>query len=669
MRCPYCGNDVPDEFRFCSRCGNQLPPPMIVDPEPPKKKKTGLIIGLSIGGVILIAAIVLAVLSLTGKIDLFSFLQKAPEIETVRVNLNNYLSADFSGFDGQGTCAVTFDEESFVKDFAGKIVNTEEFLEEWKANKSKDAEESKAPEDKWVKALLKEISFDASPLTDLKNSDTVTITWNCKPKELEEKYNIRLVSSDTVFTVEGLSSIIAIDPFEKVVVTFEGISPNVTASFDLSGVDEALKKTVYHPDKTANLKNGDIITVTIEDYDEEAMKAAYGKILSTTTKEYVVDVPSSYVADASELAGLDYSALDIAAETYFNDYREDIALTNFTVDSFTRTSSYLMTYAGDPTYISSISVNNVLLVFYEVILSTEHTPYVHSDYQGTYSAGSLTYRYRLYYPVYINNLTVTNGSLDVPVESISSYTNPDTFFSIGYVCTGTENEDILLQCITGPNPNYRTIDLATGEVLEATSTDAYDFSMPDDVDYYSTLPTIPPDAAAITLPSVNTALPDSTYFSAGTADLAFHGYTITYPTVALTLPAEVFTNTDVDVMYYWDDMVLFGISYVSFDLATIADRHSEIRDWAIDSLVGGDGISFDIYQYQEVTNPNGVRMDIARVKVQGNSNYPEEGGTFAFIYDDSNKSLVVVYIAVMSPSDDTLEYSADFAAILNSIKK
>ena len=122
-------------------------------------------------------------------------------------------------------------------------------------------------------------------------------------------------------------------------------------------------------------------------------------------------------------------------------------------------------------------------------------------------------------------------------------------------------------------------------------------------------------------------------------------------------------------MYYWDDMVLFGISYVSFDLATIADRHSEIRDWAIDSLVGGDGISFDIYQYQEVTNPNGVRMDIARVKVQGNSNYPEEGGTFAFIYDDSNKSLVVVYIAVMSPSDDTLEYSADFAAILNSIKK
>ena len=97
MRCPFCGNDVPDQFKFCSRCGNQLPAPMIVEQEPPKKKKTGLIVGLSIGGVILLAAITLVVLSLTGVFDIFRFLQKPPEIETVRVNLNNYLSADFSG--------------------------------------------------------------------------------------------------------------------------------------------------------------------------------------------------------------------------------------------------------------------------------------------------------------------------------------------------------------------------------------------------------------------------------------------------------------------------------------------------------------------------------------------------------------------------------------------
>ena len=54
MRCPFCGNDVPDEFKFCSRCGNQLPAPMIVDPEPPKKKKTGLIAAI-------IAVVIIAV--------------------------------------------------------------------------------------------------------------------------------------------------------------------------------------------------------------------------------------------------------------------------------------------------------------------------------------------------------------------------------------------------------------------------------------------------------------------------------------------------------------------------------------------------------------------------------------------------------------------------------
>ena len=672
MRCPFCGNDVPDEFKFCSRCGNQLPAPMIVDPEPPKKKKTGLVIGLSIGGVILVAAIVLAILSYTGTIDLFNFLQKPPEIETVRVNLNNYLSASFSGYEGQGTAEVTFDEESFVKDFAGKIVVIEDFLEEAKIRKPKEEEEEeKAPDERGVKALLKEISFEASPLTDLKNSDTITVTWNIKPEELEEVYNIHLVSSDTVFTVEGLTLIAEIDPFDGVVITYEGVSPNVTASFTLAGVDESCKSIIFAPDKTTHLKNGDIITVTITNYDEEAMKAEFGKVLTTTTKQYTVEAPSSYVMDVSELSGLDLSVFDSYSHPFFTDYWSQIAITDLTENYFTNVGTYFLTNQS-PLPESGEYNFNALFSIYEVHATYSYTPFVDTSYAGIYSAAPVNQEYHFYYATFVPDLIVTDGVVQIPYDKMDDYTRT-VEFQMGYLSNGGGSKEELLAEITANNPGFKAVELTTGEIIEAVSADQTLICSQSQVDTpYIPVSPVPPAAAEISLPMLNSALPSAAHFSEGTTELTFHGYTFSHPASTVVYPAEAFTQAENDQLYYWDDYtVLLRETYLVYDIDSIATVHSLIRDSAIEALGAGkgEGISFDIYQYQEVVNPNNIPMEISHVKVIGDPNFPEQYFLFAFIYDDANKSVVVFSLSIVSPGDDTLDYTQDFCALLNSVRK
>ena len=84
MYCRECGKQIPDDSRFCPECGkpvsvrpkaepapapNPAPAPAPAPtpaPTPKKKKKTGLVIGLIAGGVVLLAAIAVAVLFFLG---------------------------------------------------------------------------------------------------------------------------------------------------------------------------------------------------------------------------------------------------------------------------------------------------------------------------------------------------------------------------------------------------------------------------------------------------------------------------------------------------------------------------------------------------------------------------------------------------------------------------
>ena len=671
-RCPYCGNDVPDEFQFCNRCGNPLPPPMIVDPEPPKKKKTGLVIGLCVGGLVLVAAIVLAVLTATGHLTLFSPKVEEPEIETVRVNLNNYLAYSFTGFDGYGTGEITFDEAAFLENYAGKILFRPTDSQE--KNSKSDGTEEVMPEDEAARQFIREIAFETTPLEGLSNTDTISISWTMNKDALEKYYNVHIVSSDTVFTVEGLTPIQEIDPFEGVAITFEGISPNVTAVFDLSGVDESCRKTVYHPDKTTHLKNGDIITVEIRDYDPEAMKSTYGKSFSVTTKQYEVQVASSYVTDVSELSGLNLAEFDTYAIPVYNDIWDFMSLTtSMPLLSVSRSSAYLLTSPG-PFPDSSAEIDyNALVCLYEVHATCQLTPSVHSDYTGSYSAGPINYEYQFYTALCVPNLVMTEGTLQIPYDSMGLFLRTAEFSNNDFIAVGDATEASLLQKIIAANSRFEVIDLSGDQLIsEAVSgEDPVLLTMSLEDDPYSRVYPMLPEPATIALAPLS-SLPSATHFSEGTGDILFKGYTISYPNSIQVFPTDIFVPTEDDLLFYFDDTsIMFRLSYPIFNLDSITDRHSEIRDWVISTLTAGagTGISFDIYDYQEVVNPNGVRMDVLKAHIIGDPNYPEQETIYGLIFDDENKAVIVITLYDMTPSDNTLDYTQDFVSILNSVRK
>ncbi len=80
MFCVKCGKQINEESTFCTYCGNKVenapqsqpaqqgfvPGSYGYIPQPVKKSKTGLIVGLCVGGAVLIAAVVLLILLLPG---------------------------------------------------------------------------------------------------------------------------------------------------------------------------------------------------------------------------------------------------------------------------------------------------------------------------------------------------------------------------------------------------------------------------------------------------------------------------------------------------------------------------------------------------------------------------------------------------------------------------
>lgn len=69
MFCTKCGHKLEEGTVFCTQCGHRLEnasgqPAQPVYPQPQKRSRTGLIVGLSVGGAVLIIAVILLVILL-----------------------------------------------------------------------------------------------------------------------------------------------------------------------------------------------------------------------------------------------------------------------------------------------------------------------------------------------------------------------------------------------------------------------------------------------------------------------------------------------------------------------------------------------------------------------------------------------------------------------------
>lgn len=110
----------------------------------------------------------------------------------VVIDLEDYVSIEFSGYDSQGYVEIDFDEETFEKKYMKKNEHKGWFLKQYMGNYSK----SLTFENANVDAMPPFVKVSVTPEKKLSNGDKVEICFEYDNKEVEE-YNLKY-EGDTI---------------------------------------------------------------------------------------------------------------------------------------------------------------------------------------------------------------------------------------------------------------------------------------------------------------------------------------------------------------------------------------------------------------------------------------------------------------------------------------
>ncbi len=300
MYCDHCGYPCKEGAKFCSHCGALLP----VEDEPEtdgfdqtrtwdgkyyttlvdgdgrkngggriSKKLLGIIIG------ILAAAVVVAVVILLLLRGVFA----------TEVDLDDYLSASYEGYDGFGSVEAVFDEEAFLNDYGDAV-------------KGDAGDYDSSAEAFLATCVAYEATFedDAPGNGCLANGDTVDLHWECDDDTAKKTYKLKLTYSDKTEQVVGLDKTTAVDVFEYVEVAFAGISSKAVPEVSVTSEDSPVSASDFAFSEDAGLKNGDTVTLTLTD-DAEARLGSEGMVAEPASQDYIVDGLATYITNVADV--------------------------------------------------------------------------------------------------------------------------------------------------------------------------------------------------------------------------------------------------------------------------------------------------------------------------------------------------------------------------------
>ena len=206
------------------------------------------------------------------------------------INLNDYLITNVSGYDGYGYATVTVDWNRLESDYADKIEYT-------KAGKENMGVLGEAMEP--YELLYDSVSVSAENRTSLSNGDEVAYTWEV-PEEISKYLTVNIKYEDGTFKAEGLAEAEKVDIFADLDVSFEGSSPKASLVAVYNG--SYLSATDFTVEgNTENLKNGDEITIKINDDAIQSCAANYGVVPAETEKKYTVDGLDTLITKLNEI--------------------------------------------------------------------------------------------------------------------------------------------------------------------------------------------------------------------------------------------------------------------------------------------------------------------------------------------------------------------------------
>ena len=267
------------------------------------------------------------------------------------------------------------------------------------------------------------LDFELDKRDGLSNGDRVTVSvantagdedtfrencirdWGVAPSAVTKEY-----------TVEGLDEMEDYDPFEHIIVSFSGTSPDTTINITNNTGIEDLE---FEADKYEKLKLGDTVTVTAKGYYDEdpAELCAYeGKNLTVTSKEYTVENVPKYADQLSEipqdmLDKMDQNAQDKLNAYAANNWSDEERLVGISLEG--EYFLYVKDGADTYDYWSGESTYNKLFLVYKVSVEADGKPYEY-----------------YYYSRFSNIIIMEDGTCSLDMSAIAT---PDDTISVdGY---------------------------------------------------------------------------------------------------------------------------------------------------------------------------------------------------------------------------------------------
>ena len=277
-------------------------------PEKKAKKGSKAKWGILIGAVV---ALIAAFLLLVGIIIAILVWPK-------KIDMNDYVSVQFTGYDTIGTAQVVVDEIAFMEKYGDKIKFSKKAMENPEFSFYSSWGYSPA------EVYLDLVTTDLSQRNNLSNGQEVTLTWPCQDDAFGDFFNYGLKCEEETYVVEGLQPVQMFDPFDNIELQFSGTAPYGQVQIiqnDYSGVYSDL---YYYVDNNYNLSNGDTIKVTVgTSYWTDTTTACienYGICPSATEKEYTVEGLEYYVSSLDEIDIDALNAMIAQGQDNFNAY-------------------------------------------------------------------------------------------------------------------------------------------------------------------------------------------------------------------------------------------------------------------------------------------------------------------------------------------------------------
>ncbi len=239
--------------------------------------------------------------------------------ETYR--LADYTDVKFEGVDGSGTAKASINEDLMVKIAEANGMDLSQFKNkdniDW--GDAMNFASSNFSDIMKIASALQSIQLDLDKKDNLKNGDTVTVTYSFDPEKAKE-VKAEFIGDPLTVTVSGLSEVKEVDPFEGLTVSFEGTSPNAYVSYDYKSTEDWGGMIYFTVDRSDGLREGDTVSFRVEGYDENRFVNDYGVRFSQLDKTYTVENVEAFLTENKEI---DSAALDImkqATEEYVKQY-------------------------------------------------------------------------------------------------------------------------------------------------------------------------------------------------------------------------------------------------------------------------------------------------------------------------------------------------------------